>query len=346
MSGESDQSNPLNSTLQRLDLTLGQQTATAVSGLNLPTFSGKPLEDIFEFLTRFKLATFALSDKHRCLALNKCLATTANTWAKTNIKKTIIEGQWKLAKKALIDRFGPADVTLKYRERLSLMKYENNKDMTLIGYVEKYVALYKKAYKSHTDADAIISLRLNLPASIIKNLNLLDDSWSSLAECDQLYKLIRRYEENIMPFEDKTSQPGMILGKDGVKELLDQLRSEFKTHQKPPEHLGAIKAEQPQIKQNLDRFRYQRYNNNFRGKPRYLRGNYNCRYEQRPNQEATSSKIALEGEQKSSQDKTLSSNDQVIDNKSQRPNKPPSPCYFCNGDHWNSDCSKRQDGLK
>lgn len=48
-------SNPLNSTLHRLDLTLEQQTATAVSGLHLPTFSGKANEDVFDFLNKFKL---------------------------------------------------------------------------------------------------------------------------------------------------------------------------------------------------------------------------------------------------------------------------------------------------
>lgn len=337
--------NQLDSTLKRLDATLEQQTATAVTGLNLPSFSGKAQEDVCEFLNKFKLATFALSDKHRCLAFNKCLIGTANIWAKSNIKRAVLDGQWKTIKKAIVERFGPADITLKHREKLSNLKYDKQGDTTLIGYVERYIAQYKKAYRSHDDADAIISLRLNLPATIIKSLNLLDDSWSTLTNCADLYKLIRRYEDNILPYEQTEDKTSLVLGKDGVKELLDQLRNEFKTRQQSNELLGAIKAEDNQ--KNLDKYRFNSrpnwHHSNNRSK-RHFDNNNNpgsINYNKQPK---------LEIQDRSH--RNTNANVQPSNNMQQssryhyiRPEKPPSPCYYCKGDHWNSDCDKRNSNL-
>lgn len=342
---------PLNSTLARLDSTLEQQTATTVTGLHLPTFSGKPFEDVTDFINRFKLSTFALSDKHRCLALNKCLAGTANIWAKTNIKKAILEGQWKPIKKALLERFGPTDFTLKHREKLSSMKYESGGDTTLIGYVEKYLNQYQKAYKSHTDADAIISLRLNLPTSIIRNLNLLDDTWASFTDSSELYKLIRRYEDNIMPYEKDQDASG-TLGKEGVKELLNQLRNEFGSQiNQTREMFGAIQEQVSKNVQsqpnnaNLDRYRYVS-NNGFRpfNQRRFWpKRDQNIDTRQIANKQP---RLAIDNKPSASENNANSHyTGHPMSMINQDRGKPPSACYYCQGDHWNSECPSRQVNL-
>lgn len=347
---QSIEEGPLNSTLQKLDLTLEQQTATAITGLNLPIFSGLANEDVNEFLSRFKLATFVLSDKHRCLALNKCLAGVANTWAKTNIKKALSEGHWKIAKHALIERFGPADNVLKHREQLNSMNYQATQLTTLLGYVEKFISVYKKAYTKQDDSDAIMSLRLNLPHHIIRSLNLLDDNWSKYSSCDELYKLIRRYEQNIMPFEHLTPQTQSVLDKEGVKELLTQLRSEFCLTQQPRELLGAIATSQDQTNNiRLEKYRYPPRSNR---KPYFGKRKYPYS-DQQPslttsNQDHKQPKLAIESNQnsqminQSEQSYAIQNNEMQRDRfRHERRNKPPSPCYYCGGDHWNSDCQKR-----
>lgn len=345
--GNSNEDSPLNSTLQKLDSTLEQQTATAISSINLPTFAGLQNEDVREFLNRFKVATFVLSDKHRCLALNKCLAGTANTWAKANIKAALAGGQWKIVKKAFVERFGPADVILTHREKLNSMRYQDSSLTTLLGYVEKFIAQYKKAYTSQSDSDAIMSLRLNLPNTIIRSLNLLDDTWSKYTSCADLYKLVRRYEENIMPFEQANKQQA-VLDKAGVKELLNQLRTEFMPQQQARELLGAIAITQKSNdKQNFDKYRYQ-------SQPRRIFYKRRYPYSEQQSQQTASNLHHKQSKQASietlSSDKHHDADKQLIQsdtgvNPYKRPNKPPSPCYYCAGDHWNSDCSRRAKNL-
>lgn len=341
--------NLLNQTLQRLDSTLEQQTATAVTGLKLPNFSGSNGEDIYEFLNKFKLATFALSEKHKCLAINKCLLGTANTWAKSKIKKHIIEAQWKSIKTALIERFGPADPNLRKREKLSKLKFESNSNLTLLGYVEKFTSQYRKAYQVHKDADAIIALRLNLPFNVIKSLNLLDDNWSTYTDIEQLLKLIRRYETNILPFEETKEQPSMVLGKDGIKELLNQLRSEFNFQQQqresqPKELLGVLHAQDKSDPKRLDRYRYhprpyhqgQRYSNKRRW------SEYNPNQGHNSNQSNKYLKLTNKNMSTVKQSDANAQLEAPKSNNNYTRNKlgPPSACYICGGDHWNRDCPK------
>lgn len=345
---ESTGDSQLNSTLQRLDSTLEQQTATAISGLRLPSFSGLADEDIYDFIGQFKATTFALSEKHRCLALNRCLTGVANTWAKSNIKKHIINGEWKPIKAALIQRFGPADITVKNREILSNMKFEEAQNQTLIGYVEKYMAQYSKAYKSHEPADAIISLRLNLPANLIRSLNLLDDNWSTYTNNEQLFKLIKRYEDHIKPYEKPEEKPMAVLDQEGIKGLLTELRKEITNQLHSKELLGAINAAQQTSKPlNQDKYRYHTKPNNptkpYLGKrswqspnkPRY-HSNQITRYKQ-PRYDGSNKP---EHQVKPVE---IEENHRQINYDSNR--KPPGPCYFCKEDHWNRDCPRRNGHL-
>lgn len=334
--------NCLNATLEKLNSTFEQQTATAVSGLTLPQFTGLHNEDVHEFISKFKLATFVLSDKHRCLALNKCLAGTANTWAKANIKRALAEGQWKVAKKALIDRFGPSNLIFKHRELLNNMSYQGPQSITLLGYIEKFISLYKKAYNSQSDKDAIMSLRLNLPNHIIRNLNLLDDGWTSYNSCSELYKLVRRYEENIMPFE-QSSQPQVVLDQNGIKELLTQLRQEFRPQQ---QLLGALKTEQLHTdKPDLDRYRYQ-------PRQQFYKRKYQNNRRQFQSSPSDPNKPRLQIENNNELDKNKQvtfaeqpSGSRPVFEPNSRSRKPPSPCFYCGNDHWNSDCPKRANYL-
>lgn len=186
-------------TLRLTSLSNAQQSAVSINFLKVPEFSGKPDEDVSEFLKKYKVATSMLTDEQKCLSLTRALIGSAAIWSKT-IKSLCSEGKWKEVQKALKDRFGPADRNIRLREKLAKMSYMPSTH-TLQSYVEAYEDLYKKAFNEQGGADIIQALRVNLPDRVIRGLNYLDDSWSSYKGMEDFYKLIKRYEANIQPYE-------------------------------------------------------------------------------------------------------------------------------------------------
>lgn len=180
-----------------------------------------------EFISKFKLATLTLSDDLRCLALNKVLKGPAYVWAKTKIKPKITTGDWKGIKRDLLERFGPSDPELTYRENINKMKFEEE-NSTLMSYIESFVSNYKQAFKGSSEIDVIKAIRINLPDKIIRGLNLLDYRWSDYISIDELITLIRRYETKIMPFEKKQAD-NKILTVDKFLSALEEFKEPIKT---------------------------------------------------------------------------------------------------------------------
>lgn len=162
-----------------------------------------------------------LSDKHRCLALNRALVDSAAVWAKNNIKTLIEQGNWKSIKDQLIERFGPADIELHQRDKLSRMKYDPEKS-TLTSYVELYVATYDKAFTDYNTNESIKSLRMNLPNNIIRRLNYLDDKWGKYENLEDLFSLIKRFETHIEPYE--IEEASKQLDKEAISSMLEDFR--------------------------------------------------------------------------------------------------------------------------
>lgn len=328
----------LNSTLRKLDSTLEQQTAAAVSSMNLPFFAGAAQEDVHEFLGKFKLATFALSDQHKCLALNKSLCGTANVWAKANIKSLIQDGNWKSIKRLLIDRFGSSDTALRYRMKLNEMNYDANKSTTLLGYVEMYLKAYSKAYLNQNVQDGILSLKINLPNNIIKNLNMLDDKWSEYQNHGELFALIKRYEKNILPYESSEEHKDKYLNGKLIMDMLSQIRKERLEDAKETKAALAVMAVSKSTEKPMDlnRYRYQNPKFKYFKRPNYSREsrNDNQRYDpKRPRLDASQALATI---------KELKISDQPSTSKdrAQEFKVPPYPCRFCNKMHYHRDCPK------
>lgn len=214
----------------------GQQVS-AISGINIPEFGGLPGEDVIEFLNRFKTATFILSDELKCVALKKAFVNPARIWAKDNLKEIIATGDWKSAKKAILARFEAADYQERYHQKLANMRYDP-KAINLRSYIESYAACFKKAHKTADDKSIIESLVQNLPNNIKHTLNLLSETWRNMKSLSDLYPVIKRAEQEILPYAPKDQEPAERLDVTTMAKMLKQMQDEFKK-----DCLEKIKAE-------------------------------------------------------------------------------------------------------
>lgn len=216
----------LNETLQKLSASINQQAAASINSIIVPEFRGLPDEDVYKFIKRFKMATLALTDEYRCLALNKALKGAALTWAKATIKGLIIESNWSAIKTALYERFGSPYRFLAYREQLSKMEFIEGQS-TLLAYVELFVVTHKKAYKERDESDVILELRLNLPDKIVGGLNGLNDKWTELKNVSDFMDLAKRYESKFMSYDIKDELNVNSLTKDTLSTMFGEFRHEI-----------------------------------------------------------------------------------------------------------------------
>ena len=103
--------NAMEATWHKLTSSLNQYAASSLASVILPEFKGAPNEDVHDFLCKFKKATATFNDELKCLALQKALSGAAQVWAKHNLKVEFNVGDWKTAKSALIERFGPPNLS-------------------------------------------------------------------------------------------------------------------------------------------------------------------------------------------------------------------------------------------
>lgn len=335
----------LNETLQKLSASINQQAVASINSINIPEFRGLPEEDIYDFLTRFKVATFTLPDDYRCLALNKALKGAALIWAKSNIKNLITEAKWREIKSALYDRFGSPDRTLNHRQKLSKLKF-NESSSTLMAYIENYIATYRKAFRDHKEQDAIQSLRLNLPDRIVKGLNYLDDGWSELRNIKEFLDLVKRYETRIMPFETRSESGNSSLTKEVLqsifKEFRDSINEDIKKskeeNQSETKALGAMMHAAPEKRFNNDQKRdyHPRYQNNYNRRFTYKKPRYE--YSQsKPMLHGNQSRPAIEGKDKTDPSNQSDPNN-FVNAYYAKYGRPPGPCYYCQGIHLNKHC--------
>lgn len=339
-------------TLQKLTQSMNQYAASAVSGLNVPEFSGKIEEDVRDFVRRFKLATITLTDEMRCLALEKALHGTAYVWAKNNIKTLLRSGDWKAAKQALVERFQPPNAELKAHEQLSKLKF-NPKLGSLQSYIEDYHNCYKKAYKTCEDSAVITQLKLNLPNNVQRSFNVLNDNWTSFSKIKDLLELAKRAEEKILPFEqpDEGNKLDAITLKEILKEFKDSLVSKKDAEpqsvaEKPVENLALIHKDTPNNnngQKNMTGFAPRRgpyypypyrSRNPFRPRSEY-RGNYT---DQNMNQQRTESGYNPEVPDKDPKSTNKRNENPAYEVYKAKYGEPPSPCDTCSGKHFHRHC--------
>lgn len=250
-----------NATFAKLSESIIQQNALSINSVVVPEFNGHPSEDAIEFVTKFKLTTLGFSDTHKCLLINRALKESAYIWAQSSIKEELIKSDWQVVEKKFIERFGPIDKKLYYLEKMKQSMFEPDRT-TLISYVERYLSLYKKAYVTYQVNDAIYSLRCNLPDSIIKGLNSLDDNWINYDNFESLLSLVSRYERNILAFDKKDPQ-SQTVSPDTIKNMIEDLKSKFleehkikKEPEENPKGLAVISHQTPSKPIEESKFQY------------------------------------------------------------------------------------------
>lgn len=324
-------------TLRRLTDSINQFAASAITSVTVPEFRGLPGEDVEDFIRRFKSATITLNNELRCLALYKGLFGAARAWAKANIKQYTDTGDWKSAKKAMVIRFGSPNAEIRYHERLSKMKFDPAV-WSLTSYVEEYSGYYKKINKSAKDSDVITALKLNLPGHILRNLNLLSADWMNFTDMKDLYTLIRRLEDNILPFEKADSSSEEKLNIASLTKTLNELKESIASVKTTPvetskgDEVVAVAA----VQHNQNYSKTGTSQNDQCTRNHYPTGPYKKQYKQnRDNrQQGTEPYQRQDGDLATRKAK-------LLENYYAKHGKPPGPCRLCDGDHWNRDCPIR-----
>lgn len=332
-------------TIIKLTDSINQQSATAMIAIPVPEFGGTPSEDIKDFIRRYKMATINFGEEMRCRALQKALVGHAHTWAKRNIKEEIVSGEkgsWKKIKEKLVERFEAPNAEIKLHEQLSNMKFDQTGG-TLISYLESFYDRFRKVHKQAKDADVIGALKLNLPNNIHRALNLLNDEWTQLDNMADLYKLARRAEEKILPFEKEESSEEKLSASSIKKLLSDFLKSakEVKTTDTKQEDQTQVVAAvqctgqcQANIKTNASgqtattEHQKNGEQNWFGPRRNRFKGIYSNK------KPAPYSKKDPKSPDESSEDKLTKAQEAYVSIHG----KPPGPCQICRGYHFNRHC--------
>lgn len=167
---------------------------------NLPEFHGWPDEDITKFLKEFSRATTALNQEQKCLALKKSLVDDAGIFSKKYLKQYLAKNDWKSAKLELKKRFLKTEPCLLYRTELKKLSFEPKKS-TLLGYIDKYAALYRKVHEQVKDNELIQDISLNLGNNIVLKLNQLSADWKAISDFEVFRSVVSRLERDIISLE-------------------------------------------------------------------------------------------------------------------------------------------------
>lgn len=350
MPSESSEGSITEITLSKLAESLNQYAASALTNLNVPEFRGSPGEDVRDFLGKFKDATLTLNDDMRCLAITKALTGSAKIWAKENLKTELRDSKWKDITRALKARFGGPNADMENLEKLGKLKFDPSTD-TLLSYLERYAAIYRRAHKNAADSDIVRSLKLNLPRNVQRGLNMFNDDWTELKNVKDLYALARRVEDKLLAYEQQDSQDKLMKAEEltklikDVKELITRNEKKDPDPKTSTEALAIVRHQsasngQENTKYHGDRSgkyskRYDQpyignqYNNRTYA-PRYPRDNLkrnagqvrdnNLPYSKRPRNEAQGAVGTL------------------VEAYDIRYGKPPGDCQICRGHHYHRHC--------
>lgn len=341
-SNDDTTANLADSTLQKLAESVNQYAATALTSIQVPEFAGALDEDVHDFLRRFKLATLSLTPEMRTRALQKSLTGSAYVWAKGNIKRQMASGEdWKVIKKALINRFEAPNSELRHLEKLAKLKFDP-KLTTPTSYIENYVDCFRKANPSASDANIVKALKLNLPNNIIRGLNTLNVEWTTFSDVKDLLKLARLVEEKILPFEEKEPAAERFTANDLAK-MFKEFKESFEPKKQQDaagpstrdEALAVVQhstraiqgSQQAQVRSGFER--------NNQGKRNWAPNDsypYKRVYQARPEQRRSDTRPEQPGQG------NAPNLNNPLQNYLSRYGRPPTPCYTCSGNHFNRHC--------
>jgi len=189
------------STTEKITEMLRRSTATTLATVPILEYRDLPSEDVYDSLRRLEISILISTDQLCYLALYKAASRAAYIWART-VESEIKQGEWKKVRAAPLRRFSSPNIELKLRESIGKMRYVPSIE-TLTSFAESYIDKYRHINPESQDRAIIKDFSLVPPNNVVRDSNTgrVSDSWSELDKTDSFYKLIRRIEHKILPYE-------------------------------------------------------------------------------------------------------------------------------------------------
>lgn len=303
---------------------LSKSMAPYLGNIKTPEFSGEKSQDALEWLDSFEQATLGLNDDQKKLLLRGSLTKSARAWYKDEIEPVVQDLDWKSLRVKVLRRYKPSRQA-HYLEQLHALKYDEQND--LAGYVDQRIYTLRKAYPRFNDEELIQDTLYALPGHVRSSLNLMIDT-DSLKSVAELKSLCLRYDRKVESRDTINNPPGLdprafdLIIQNAVNKAVTKLTI---SSQAP---VLAASRLQPVGPDNT--------------RPPVAR---------HPQHYANNRRSFLEAKTNHDMDQNAGSDQQPVDGlhnqniiQGRRPytrRPPPSPCYFCQGNHWNADCPKR-----
>lgn len=174
-----------------LDQLIGQANINNIQVAKFDTYS-----NVFDFIESYEEATTFLNDGKRIQLLNRVFPPGCHrSWFEMEVLP-LIGGPttWLQVKAKIIDRFAAEDYTDMHFHRLRDLQYEEQGKEGLLGFVERILHHYKKAYSiSKTNSHAIRFVKASIPKDIRLILNR-EVSFRDARDEETLKEAVKRYD--------------------------------------------------------------------------------------------------------------------------------------------------------
>lgn len=309
--------------------------SSAIIHLNPPQFSGKPNENIHEWVEKFELLTLSFPDEQKTNLLDKAFLHPARSWFKASLKPSL-PLPWKTIKTKILSQFSGESQEDRNYEALRKLSYDKDKYGTLSLFIDDYAYTYGKAYPRADPSETVRALIRNLTPSKRHKLNQMSDI-KEISTVDALRTLAKRFDQEPESSEEKKST-GLDVNQ--FKELMSGIVKDI-VEQQTKQNNEIMAAFQKFDKQSSEK-QPQSFSSSFR--TRSPSPNRNTSFRQGSSFERNRRVRFQETDPKeifrSTQIPNISG-----PNSSTGKRAPPSPCYYCDGNHWNADCTSRPRNL-
>lgn len=297
--------------------------SSAMLHITPPQFAGTPRENIHEWVEKWEQLTNSFPDDQKTALLNKAFLNPARAWFKGSLKPKL-PLPWRDIKKLILEQFSGESQEDRSFKKLMELTYDQQKYGTLSLYLDDYAYTYKKAYPRADEPETVRAIVRNLTPTVRHKLNQMTDL-KEVSCVETLRKLTRRYDQEPEATDPKTSHG---LDVDQFKELMSNVVKDL-VEKQAKQNEEILAAFRKQTTQPL----------NVREKE--PTGSYH--------KEGTPATMNQENS-RAPYRQNYRSNEHPIPRGNERPipranRPPPSPCYFCEGDHWNADCPNRPNRL-
>lgn len=308
--------------------------ATSAWLTGLPLFRGERNEDIQEFIKNFEDQTVGFDDKIRVLGIRRSFVGAAREWLNENCQTYLSSNDYDQLKKKILDRFSPESADLRYRKRLTQMKFDADGKETLASFIDRYVALAKRLGIS-SESEIVTGLLIAMPVEVQGDLEYLDNI-GSIKTLASFKKIAQRYD-SIVSKRSKSPEDLNKLGalvssisKAELSTALTSIREEInKQHE---EMLAAIRDRN--LRNHSERNEETRMCYNCRKNGHLAR---NCQEPSRERQEKSDQRPNTSREKSPKRD-YVKINQEARQEYERKYGKPETNCPICSGYHFVYHC--------